>query len=205
MRLTLLAALLLAASPARSQVRVQLRSNLQFQTAATAISASVAAVWLVGSSALTLQVVPVLAAPVAVVSEAVVQTVAQPVSVQTGLAQLSSRLEEVQTTGGDVGAGLAQAFNGASAPADAVYARPPNDVVQARRALKKQLKRASAQLHRLTPAEADAVIREAQQLGLEVRAKASDLAVTDNHWVGGPHIHVAGIHVPVQPGYQPPV
>lgn len=220
MKSSLLAALLLTAAPAWSQVRIQVRSTLQTMAPAVGASAAVVRVTGLGSPSLTLSApslavptlkamsvlsapVPVVAAPAAVQTQTEVQPVAQTVSVQTGLAKLSSRLEEVQTNGGDLGAGLAQAFDGNSAPAEAVRVRPPEDVVQARRALKKRLKRAAAGLQRLTPSEADAVLREARELGLEVRAKASDLAVTDNHWVGGPHIHVDGIHVPVQPGCQP--
>jgi hypothetical protein len=221
MNASLLAALILAAVPAWSQqVRVQVRSTLQTMAPAVGASAAVVRVTGLGSPSLmlsarnltvpTLRAVPVvaapspvLAAPAAVQTETEVQQVAQTAPVQASLARLSSRLNEVQESGGDIGAGLDKAFDGSAEPSAAVHERPSDDVVQARRELKKLLKNRASSGAPLSAEEADLALRAARQLGLEVRFHDSDLAVTNNHWVGGPHVHIAGIHVPVQPGYRP--
>ena len=61
----------------------------------------------------------------------------------------------------------------------------------------------------MKPDDAEAALDLGKGAGLKVRASKDDLAPTNNHWEGGPHIHVGNIgsrtagHIRVQPGVTP--
>lgn len=59
----------------------------------------------------------------------------------------------------------------------------------------------------VSAAEAETLLEWAKEVGTPFRASASDLATSQNHWIGGAHIHIEGIgrggHIPVLPGVIP--
>jgi hypothetical protein len=109
---------------------------------------------------------------------------------------------------------LARVFD--NAPGDSAgavsvdYAGQPNQALQgadrsqieAQRSFRKALKAVSHGAP-LSKAAADALIRQAFELGIPIRIHPSDLQAVNNHWVRGPHIHVGAFHIPVEPGYSP--
>jgi hypothetical protein len=78
------------------------------------------------------------------------------------------------------------------------------ELVQQRRAFRKELKHAS-QGEPLTQAQADALAKQAMEMGTPMRIHPSDLAPQNNHWTRGPHIHIGDFHIPVEPGYVPTI
>ena len=85
---------------------------------------------------------------------------------------------------------------------DRIQGRPTDE----QQALIKMAKKDSDKFRRggnpVSHGDADAYVDLAQESGVPVRAKPSDLE--GGHWGGQPHIHVNGTHVPVEGGYTPP-
>jgi hypothetical protein len=154
--------------------------------------------------------VPVLAAPAVMPVQVQPTAMAQVAALTTEISGLS----QVQAAPAQQSAALARVFD--NAPGDSAgavsvdYAGVPNQSlrgadrarIESLRSFRKALKAISHGAP-LTQAAADALIRQARELGVPLRIHPSDLQAQDNHWVRGPHIHVGDFHIPVEAGYVP--